>query len=188
MWTQFSFLVTQLNCNYRKCKRIEKWEEWSKNDRGSPGLLLADTLAQICPILRKETIPCTWHCTTRGRPAASRGSEENALTTPLRCLKALGGEEEKKPIMYTGCPFSLAIWHLAGCFCVFFIVREDFGFKSLNSTGGFVVLWCKCEGHITEWDNGEYNMSPLSSVHCKWLINVGTPEGRSQGISSLPWV
>lgn len=31
MWTQFSFLVTQLNCNYPKCRRGVKWKEWPKN-------------------------------------------------------------------------------------------------------------------------------------------------------------
>lgn len=40
MWTQFSFLVTQLNRNYPKSRRGEKWKEWPKNGRaGLPGTL-----------------------------------------------------------------------------------------------------------------------------------------------------
>lgn len=38
MWTQFSFLVTQLNHNYPKSRRGEKWKEWPENGRvGLPG-------------------------------------------------------------------------------------------------------------------------------------------------------
>lgn len=41
MWIQFLFLVTQLNCNYPKWKRGEKWKEWQKNG----GLRLPGTLS-----------------------------------------------------------------------------------------------------------------------------------------------
>lgn len=38
MWTQFSFLVTQLNYNYPKSRRGKKWKEWPENGRvGLPG-------------------------------------------------------------------------------------------------------------------------------------------------------
>lgn len=99
MWTQFSFLVTQLNHNYPKSRRGEKWKEWPENGRvGLPG---TPSTRHISPDLlrpdKKGPISCSWQCTASDSPAATWALENNACALFVSCLQ-VGWKEKNQNI------------------------------------------------------------------------------------------
>ncbi len=83
MWTQFSFLVTQLNCNYPKWKSTEWRKKQEKNERSQHRGTLS--LRHISPDFGraswKESASRTWQRTARCGPAATGGLQLNARST-----------------------------------------------------------------------------------------------------------
>lgn len=118
MWTQFSFLVTQLNCNYPKSRRGEKWKEWPKNrGAGLPGTLSS---RHISPDLLHPDKRVSFLALGSAQQVADQLQpgvlEKNACAMFVPCLKVAG---KKKIKMYTGCRPLKAGCLLCGSPCVF---------------------------------------------------------------------
>ena len=125
MWTQFSFLVTQLNCNYPKCRRGEKWKEWPKNGgAGLPGTL---STRHISPDLLRPDKRDSFLALDSAQRVADQLHPGVQRRMPARCLCHASKRPGRKKInMYTGCRPLKAAWCLCGAPCVFSWVHQGF--------------------------------------------------------------
>lgn len=118
MWTQFSFLVTQLNHNYPKSRRGEKWKEWPKNGRVRlPGTLSTRHISPDLLYPDKRDPFLALGSAQRVADQLQPGVlEKNACAIFVPCLKVVGKNRIK---MYTGCCLIKALWLLYGAPHVF---------------------------------------------------------------------